>query len=494
MAYQFVHIQTYSLKPARVAGTKDHYNDINQVFGEALRIPRHSGHILAPRPPEVLVGRGLIRPEELRRLHDARRAAIKETVRKKDGGSYARRLKTDAPTLYTEIHSHPMTSTEYLSGSEANKAEIRKWIDLVIGDFWSRMPGGVAVSAVLHLDEEYVHIHILTVNSADPKLSANKLHVGKCAAEAWRAAHGRAETLTSLPCPVPAQMPLKPKRPKPSKNRVTQARRTSLYEEQIAAWEASCAEIERQNTEALATWTCENTHHLHEARQDQAKKNPEKAAYRAAMASFQDDYYEAVGKPCGLLRHGPRNERLSTVQYAERKAHAKHIAKVDAAQREQALLNTEKAQRLEEEETVLTKAVLQMKEQSLELVTETEKLVQRKKKVAEQETRVAGRENDVARREQVARQRLEESEAGIGTMQEMLSMVEDGSFWKINDPDQFAHRAPKFLQKIFATEPAQRSTVQKMVIKFADLLKRVATAMGGGPEDAPPEPESWPGM
>ena len=56
-------------------------------------------------------------------------------------------------------------------------------------------------------------------------------------------------------------------------------------------------------------------------------------------------------------------------------------------------------------------------------------------------------------------------------MQEMLDMVEDGSFWKINDPDQFAHRAPKFLQKILATEPAHRSTVQKMVIKFADLIR-----------------------
>ncbi len=56
MAYQFVHIETYSLKPTRVAGTKDHFNDLNQVFGEALREPRYCEHVPSPRPPVAIRG------------------------------------------------------------------------------------------------------------------------------------------------------------------------------------------------------------------------------------------------------------------------------------------------------------------------------------------------------------------------------------------------------------------------------------------------------
>ncbi|PWE48168.1 Mob protein [Thioclava sp. NG1] len=487
MAYQFVHIQTYSLKPTLVQRTKDHYNDLNQVFGEALRDQRYSRHIATPRPPQILTGFGLIAPAELRRLHDAHRTEIRETVRKKGGGSYERGLKTDAPTLYTEIHSHPITSAEYLGGSEEIIAEIETWADRLLRDFRARMPEDLSASAVMHLDEKYVHIHVLAVNLTDPKLSANKLHVGKVAAAALRTAHGPAEALTSLPRPEPLSRPLKPKRPKPSKNRVTQARRMSLYEEQIAAWQERCAEIERQNSEALATWTFENDRHMHKARKNKTEKNSEKAAYEAAMASFQDDYYEAVGKPCGLLRHGPRNARLSTVQYAERKAHARHIAKVEAAQRELDLSNKTKAERLEKEEKALGKQVDTLKERLQRIETENEKLVRRKQKVDAQEDEIAERENAAELREQVATRKLQESEAGLKTMRDMLDMVEDGRFLEMNEPDQFLHRAPKFLQQIAATEPDERSTVQKMVIRFAGLLQRVVTAMGGGPEKVPPE-------
>lgn len=494
MAYQFVHIQTYSLKPTMVQGTKDHYNDLNQVFGEALRAERYSQYIAEPRPPQVLTGFGLIAPAELRRLHDTHRAEIRETVRKKGGGSYERGLKTDAPTLYTEIHSHPMTSAEYLRGSDEVIAQIKTWADRLLRDFRARMPEGLAASAVMHLDEEHVHIHILAVDLADPKLSANKLHVGKRAAAAWRAAHGPAATLTSLPRPEPLSRPLKPKRPKPSKNRVTQARRAALYAEQIAAWQERCAEIERQNSEALATWSFENDRHLHKVRKNKAEKNSEKAAYEAAMTSFQDDYYEAVGKPCGLLRHGPRNERLSTVQYEERKAHARHIARVEAAQRELDLSNKEKEERLKKEEKALGQRIVALNESMDWVETETKKLVRRKQKVVAQENEAAEREHAAERREQVATRKLEETEAGVETMREMLEMVEDGRFMEMNEPVQFAHRAPKFFQQIAATKPDKRSPVQKMVIRFADLLQRVVTAIGGGPETAPPETERGPGL
>lgn len=59
----------------------------------------------------------------------------------------------------------------------------------------------------MHLDEGYVHFHILAINTNDPKLDANKLHVGKAFA---------AETCGEL-----KKRPKKPKQPRPSKNQET---------------------------------------------------------------------------------------------------------------------------------------------------------------------------------------------------------------------------------------------------------------------------------
>ncbi|MCD1636955.1 hypothetical protein K7H91_24715 [Martelella mediterranea] len=50
-------------------------------------------------------------------------------------------------------------------------------------------------------------------------------------------------------------------------------------------------------------------------------------AYDDAMRALQDHYHDAVGKPCGLLRDGPRKERLSTVEHATRKRQAAKLAK-----------------------------------------------------------------------------------------------------------------------------------------------------------------------
>lgn len=46
-------------------------------------------------------------------------------------------------------------------------------------------------------------------------------------------------------------------------------------------------------------------------------------ALRAAMRHWQDGYYRKVGEPCGLLRTGPRRQRLSRAQYQSRKADAR---------------------------------------------------------------------------------------------------------------------------------------------------------------------------
>jgi hypothetical protein len=46
-------------------------------------------------------------------------------------------------------------------------------------------------------------------------------------------------------------------------------------------------------------------------------------ALKASMRQFQDVYYRHVGEPCGLLRLGPRRQRLSRKDYLAQKAAAK---------------------------------------------------------------------------------------------------------------------------------------------------------------------------
>ena len=43
-------------------------------------------------------------------------------------------------------------------------------------------------------------------------------------------------------------------------------------------------------------------------------------AYKEAMAAFQLDYYEKVGKPCGLCKEGPRKRRLTRKQWQAEKS------------------------------------------------------------------------------------------------------------------------------------------------------------------------------
>ncbi|TOK94248.1 plasmid recombination protein, partial [Vibrio parahaemolyticus] len=38
-------------------------------------------------------------------------------------------------------------------------------------------------------------------------------------------------------------------------------------------------------------------------------------AYTEAMRALQDEYYESVGKPCGLTREGPKRRRLSRKEW-----------------------------------------------------------------------------------------------------------------------------------------------------------------------------------
>jgi hypothetical protein len=184
MSYQFMHIETYSEAAKKVSGTAGHFNSATQVLGEALREPEYSKHV--EEPGSVYKVGGTMPVRQLQEKRTSILDGLRETVTRKDGTTYRRKLRNDAATLYTEIHSHPMPAADLLSNKKAHGSDIREWINHALADFTDRMPDDIDWSAVMHSDEGFVHFHIIAINTHDPKLDANKLHAGKVAAATLR--------------------------------------------------------------------------------------------------------------------------------------------------------------------------------------------------------------------------------------------------------------------------------------------------------------------
>lgn len=116
MAYQFIHVETYSESPKKVKGTEDHFNSAAQVLGEAMRRPEYSIHV--ENPGRVYRLGGTMSVDELRAKRASLMNDLKETVSRKNGTKYRRKLRKDAATLYTEIHSHPLPAADYLNAPD----------------------------------------------------------------------------------------------------------------------------------------------------------------------------------------------------------------------------------------------------------------------------------------------------------------------------------------------------------------------------------------
>lgn len=53
-------------------------------------------------------------------------------------------------------------------------------------------------------------------------------------------------------------------------------------------------------------------------------------AYSEAMRSFQDEYYEKVGIPCGLTREGPKRRRLTRKEWVHEQKTAERLANAES--------------------------------------------------------------------------------------------------------------------------------------------------------------------
>lgn len=373
MTYQFLHIETYSRKPTRAGSNNNHFNSTEQVFGEAMRDPKYIMHIDNPCPPHVLMYPGAIHPSELKAIHDAQVSTIEVDVVSALGRAYVRRLKTDAKTLYTEIHSHPAKPSD-LKATVGLEKELGNWLNLVIKDFKQRMPSDIAFSVVVHMDESHVHCHILAINISDPKLDANKLHAGKAAAAKYRQEHSQNQSTSSAPPPPLKPSVPKPRKPRQSRNPQTQSKNEQLYARKIAEWHKARQANKRFNELSMTEWRQSSREQV----KPQSKERPvdygDKQAYTQALIDLQDHYYEAVGKYCGLLRTGPKVLRLTTKEANARKADAERLASslLDLESRSKSI--DKKEQRIAVAEANLTRREYELDQQTHQNLKTTEEL------------------------------------------------------------------------------------------------------------------------
>jgi len=314
------------------------------------------------------------------------------------------------------------------------------------------MPKGIDWVAVMHLDESHVHFHILAINTNDPKLDANKLHAGKAAAAKKREALEKPSAVPALPKPELKKRPKKPKQLRPSKNRETQRKNKIKREAQLAKWEAACAEVAAYNKRLTEDWEAQNAEHLSQARKTRGPI-PEKQAYSEALSDLQDRYYEQVGKPCGLLRDGPRKERLSTVQYHQRKQTAKKISE-----------DLEKAETTRLELTSKKRQAEEHAGQALKIIAKNKKMTN-----------------------QLAAEKAEFDE-GITALTELVDQIDAG---RANITDNGINMAnpPSFLRRLFAPEPPKTKTTN-LFRKFIKVLKSAVQTRQAAvePETLPEDP------
>ncbi len=178
MAHQFAHAEVYPRRSSPLAGSgprsaREAPRSTRQVFAEAGREPGHCDHVGdAARPPVVLHG---LAPAEAEAAHDRLAAAARTRA--------GRRVRADAPTLYTEVHSHPAPP------AELHRPDVQAWLRRVTASRVEAVGarGGRVLGVWLHADEARVHVHLAAVNAGDPQLRAALLHDGRRAQDEARA-------------------------------------------------------------------------------------------------------------------------------------------------------------------------------------------------------------------------------------------------------------------------------------------------------------------
>lgn len=183
----FCRVEVFARSRAKLART--HVATSHEVIAEIAREPGFREHVddlvrpgdkpaPGPRPPVVVWG---CDPGEVPDLIET------EIARRKDRGERAPRR--DTPVLAGYVVSTPISPARFARDPAAaawTKRLLRASLRHLRDEAAAR--GGRVVSAVVHLDESRVHMHVLALPSHTPDYSANRLHPGRAAHRAARAA------------------------------------------------------------------------------------------------------------------------------------------------------------------------------------------------------------------------------------------------------------------------------------------------------------------
>jgi hypothetical protein len=159
VSFQFVHVQTYSIKTGGAG-----------VAAEAGRKPENSRHVENPLPPVLLAG---VEPELAWSEIERRHSVARDTYTTKTGKTTQRRLRSDAAVLLAAVASHP----EPTETADTDSADFRDWLKRSIEFFTEQH--GEPLSVVMHLDESHPHIHFLTAPNLENGQRMPDIHAGE---------------------------------------------------------------------------------------------------------------------------------------------------------------------------------------------------------------------------------------------------------------------------------------------------------------------------
>lgn len=177
MSFQFAHIQGYARSVAQKKAKSNKGGktlNIQEVIDEATREPTACLHVQNPLEPTYLIGsRESIR--NLPKLIDERIAKADEELRKhkKD------KTRKDAQVLLTAVVSFPTFD---------DPDGLQKWIMSNLEHFKEKW-GNKLQGAVLHMDEEYPHLHLYAIGDDIETVNVKTFHDGYVAEAATGSDH-----------------------------------------------------------------------------------------------------------------------------------------------------------------------------------------------------------------------------------------------------------------------------------------------------------------
>lgn len=183
----FCRVEVFARSRSTLA--RAHVATAEEVVAEISRRPGFCAHVddfaqpgdkpvAGPRPPVVLWG---CDPLDIPDMIEAEIAELK--------ANGERAPRRDTPVLAGYVVSVPVSPARFARNAAAaawTKRLLRASLHHLRNDVAQR--GGRVVSAVAHLDESRVHMHVLALPSSTPGYTANALHPGRAARRAAQAA------------------------------------------------------------------------------------------------------------------------------------------------------------------------------------------------------------------------------------------------------------------------------------------------------------------